>query len=44
MLGPHEAVAGTKDGRVSVENGGQKLTLHGNTARLVAPGASPYVF
>ena len=44
MLGPHESVATTKDARVHVENGGQKVTLHGSAARLVTPGANPYVF
>ncbi|MDB4945723.1 MAG: hypothetical protein JWP97_5257 [Labilithrix sp.] len=44
MLGPHEAVASTADARVHVENGGQKLSLHGSAARLVAGGANPYVF
>lgn len=44
MLGPHEAVATTQDARVHVEGGGQKLTLHGSAAKLVTPGANPYVF
>ena len=44
MLGPHESVASTKDARVHVDNGGQKVTLHGTAARLVTPGANPYVF
>ncbi len=44
MLGPHESVATTKDARVHVENGGRMLTLHGSAAKLVTPGASPYVF
>ena len=44
MLGAHEAVASTKDARVHIEGGGQKILLTGSAARLVAPGANPYVF
>ena len=44
MLGPHEAVASTKDTRVHIEGGGRTVTLHGSAARLVTPGANPYVF
>lgn len=44
MLGSHEVVATTKDARVHVEGGGQKVTLHGSAARLVAPGGNPYVY
>jgi hypothetical protein len=44
MLGPHEAVATTKDARVHLEGGGRTVTLHGSAARLVTPGANPYVF
>jgi len=44
MLGPHELVASTTDARVHIEGGGQKVTLHGSAAKLVTPGASPYVF
>ncbi len=44
MLGPHESVATTKEARVHVDNGGQKVTLHGSAAKLVTPGANPYVF
>ena len=44
MLGPHEAVAATKDARVHVEGGGRTVTLHGSAAKLVTPGANPYVF
>jgi hypothetical protein len=44
MLGPHEAVATTKDARVHVEGGGRTVTLHGSAAKLVTPGANPYVF
>lgn len=43
MLGPHEAVAAVHDAQVHVEGGGRTVTLHGSAARLVAPGASPYV-
>ncbi len=43
MLGPHEAVANVLDVRVHVEGGGRTVTLHGAAAKLVAPGASPYV-
>jgi hypothetical protein len=43
MLGPHEAVTGTVDARVQVSGGGRTLTLQGSAAKLVAPGASPYV-
>jgi uridylate kinase len=43
MLGPHEAVAQTEDGRVLVQGGGRTFTLQGTSAKLVAPGASPYV-
>ena len=44
MLGSHEAVASTQDARVHVEGGGRKVTLHGSAAKLVTPGANPYVF
>ncbi len=44
MLGPHEAVANTADARVHVEGGGRTVTLHGSAAKLVTPGANPYVF
>lgn len=44
MLGPHERVARMEEVRATVEAGGGKVTLHGNAAKLVAPGASPYVF
>ena len=44
MLGGHEAVASTKDARVHIEGGGQKVTLTGSAAKLVSPGANPYVF
>jgi hypothetical protein len=43
MLGPHESVARTEQATVHVEGGGTKITLHGSAARMVAPGASPYV-
>ena len=44
MLGSHEVVATTTDARAHVEGGGQKVTLHGSAAKLVMPGANPYVF
>ena len=44
MLGGHEAVASTKEARVHIEGGGQKVTLTGSAAKLVPPGANPYVF
>lgn len=44
MLGAHEAVAVTKDAKVHIEGGGRKITLHGSAAKLVTPGANPYVF
>jgi hypothetical protein len=44
MLGPHEKVSRVEEGRVHVENGGRTVTLHGTFAKMVAPGASPYVF
>lgn len=43
MLGPHEAVDHVETARVHVESGGRTVTLHGPFAKLVAPGASPYV-
>src|SRR4051812_11755066 len=44
MLGPHERVSRTEEAQVHVEGGGRTLTLHGAAAKMVAPGASPYVF
>jgi hypothetical protein len=44
MLGPHENVSLTEEVRVHVAGGGRTLTIHGAAAKLVAPGASPYVF
>jgi hypothetical protein len=44
MLGQHENVATTADARVHVEGGGRTITLHGSAAKLVSPGANPYVF
>jgi hypothetical protein len=44
MLGPHEKVVGMEEVRVQVAGGGRTLTLHGKAAKMVAPGASPYVF
>lgn len=43
MLGPHESVARTASAMVQVDGGGRRLSLHGSAAKLVAPGASPYV-
>jgi hypothetical protein len=43
MLGPHESVSRTEPATVHVENHGRTITLHGHAAKLVAPGASPYV-
>ena len=44
MLGPHESVASSADARVNIEGGGRTVTLHGSVAKLVTPGANPYVF
>jgi hypothetical protein len=44
MLGPHERVARTEDVRVHVEGGGGTVRLQGHAAKLVTPGANPYVF
>jgi hypothetical protein len=44
MLGPHEKVARAEDIRVTVEGGGGTVRIGGAAARLVAPGANPYVF
>jgi hypothetical protein len=43
MLGAHETVARTEQATVHVENAGRKITLHGSAAKMVAPGANPYV-
>jgi hypothetical protein len=43
MLGPHEKVARVVDANVHVEGGGRTLTLHGNAAKTITPGANPYV-
>jgi len=43
MLGPHESVARMEEVKVHVDRGGRTITLHGAAAKLVAPGASPYV-
>ena len=43
MLGPHENVVRVEEVRVHVEDGGRTIALHGTAAKLVAPGASPYV-
>jgi hypothetical protein len=44
MLGPHEKVARAEDVHVHVEGGGGRVRIHGPAAKLVAPGANPYVF
>ena len=43
MLGAHESVARVEAATVHVESGGRRITLHGSAAKMVAPGASPYV-
>jgi len=43
MLGAHENVVRTEEVTVHVEDAGRKITLHGRAAKMVAPGASPYV-
>lgn len=43
MLGVHESVGRMEAVTVHVEQGGRKITLHGSAAKMVAPGASPYV-
>jgi hypothetical protein len=43
MLGPHESVARTEIATAHVEKAGRRITLHGSAAKMVAPGASPYV-
>jgi hypothetical protein len=44
MLGPHERVARSEDVRVHIEGGGGTVRLQGHAAKLVTPGANPYVF
>jgi hypothetical protein len=44
MLGPHEMVARTEDVHVHVEGTSGIVRLQGHVAKLVAPGANPYVF
>lgn len=44
MLGPHEKVTRAEDVRVQVESGGGTIRVQGHAAKLVAPGANPYVF
>lgn len=44
MLGPHEKVARAEDIRLAVEGGGGTVRITGLAAKLVAPGANPYVF
>lgn len=43
MLGPHESVTRTEQATVHVEGAGRQIKIHGHAAKLVAPGASPYV-
>jgi hypothetical protein len=42
MLGPHEKVSRTEDVRAHVE--GSSVRIQGHAAKLVTPGANPYVF
>jgi hypothetical protein len=44
MLGPHEKVERAEEVRVHLEGGGGTVRLQGHAAKLVAPGANPYVF
>ncbi len=44
MLGPHERVARTEEVRVHIEGGGGTVRIQGSAAKLVTPGANPYVF
>lgn len=44
MLGPHESVARAEEVRVHMEGGGGTVRLTGHAAKLVTPGANPYVF
>jgi len=44
MLGPHEKVVRTEECRVHVEQGGGTVRIHGACAKLVTPGANPYVY
>jgi hypothetical protein len=44
MLGPHEKVARTEEVRVHVEGNGGTVKIQGHAAKLVTPGANPYVF
>jgi hypothetical protein len=44
MLGPHENVTRTEEVRVHIEGGGGTVRLQGHAAKLVTPGANPYVF
>jgi len=44
MLGPHEKVSRTEEVRVHIEHGGGSFRLQGHAAKLIAPGANPYVF
>jgi hypothetical protein len=44
MLGPHEKVARAEEVHVHVEGGGGRVRIQGHAAKLVSPGANPYVF
>ena len=44
MLGPHESVDHVEEGSVHVENGARMVTIHGHAAKIIAPGANPWVF
>lgn len=44
MLGPHENVARAEEVRIHLEGGGGTVRLQGHAAKLIAPGANPYVF
>lgn len=42
MLGPHENVTRVEDVRVQLEGG--TVRLSGGAAKMITPGANPYVF
>ncbi len=44
MLGPHEKVSRTEEVRVHIEGNGGTIRIQGHAAKLIAPGANPYVF
>lgn len=44
MLGPHESVDHVEEGSVHVENGARMVTILGHAAKVIAPGANPWVF